>query len=387
MLSNKYLQIQPYDASKIFKHRKWVQRSPGLWWNVPSGLPRSHGGPNFGRRLARGQLRLCVGGPSSLVGAGEIWALTNCLEMFLGFPRSFGEKTAGRSGFGTTFWWFFRWCVCFVWKNRWQKCGKFHVHQEKNNFSGKANQNGNIGGIEPKIWVCIEFVSISRRTQIERNWLGEIGSAKYWKKIQQKNKLEANQQLKHHGTWDEHTVGRIWRHQYAKNVMSAADWGNCSGHLPRICYIWWWVCVCILSICYCMTVWCRQSASQSFHLDAAHRLAEAKIGLPASTRIWWKGQILGCCENVLLSPLLVLQIPDIFRRSSGLVKPPSTISNQSPCNHYLILLALLMGMFPTCVLKCVKGFQEWTIASPRKSGSFGGISGHVAPLCPHQPAV
>lgn len=243
MLSNKYLQIQPYDASKIFKHRKWVQRSPGLWWNVPSGLPRSHGGPNFGRRLARGQLRLCVGGPSSLVGAGEIWALTNCLEMFLGFPRSFGEKTAGRSGFGTTFWWFFRWCVCFVWKNRWQKCGKFHVHQEKNNFSGKANQNGNIGGIEPKIWVCIEFVSISRRTQMERNWLGEIGSAKYWKKIQQKNKLEANQQLKHHGTWDEHTVGRIWRHQYAKNVMSAADWGNCSGHLPRICYIWWWVCV------------------------------------------------------------------------------------------------------------------------------------------------
>ena len=169
--------------------------------------------------------------------------------------------------------------------------------------------------------------------------------------------------------------------------MSAADWGNCSGHLPRICYIWWWVCVCILSICYCMPVWCRQSASQSFHLDAAHRLAEAKIGLPASTRIWWKGQILGCCENVLLSPLLVLQIPDIFRRSSGLVKPPSTISNQSPCNHYLILLALLMGMFPTCVLKCVKGFQEWTIASPRKSGSFGGISGHVAPLCPHQPAV
>ena len=47
-------------------------------------------------------------------------------------------------------------------KNRWQKCGKFHVHQEKNNFSGKATQNGNIGGIEPKIWVCIEFVSISR---------------------------------------------------------------------------------------------------------------------------------------------------------------------------------------------------------------------------------
>lgn len=128
------------------------------------------------------------------------------------------------------------------------------------------------------------------------------------------------------------------------------------------------VCVCILSICYCMPVWCRQSASQSFHLDAAHRLAEAKIGLPASTRIWWKGQILGCCENVLLSPLLVLQIPDIFRRSSGLVKPPSTISNQSPCNHYLILLALLMGMFPTCVLKCVTGFQEWAIASP---GSLG----------------
>ena len=112
-----------------------------------------------------------------------------------------------------------------------------------------------------------------------------------------------------------------------------------------------------------------------------------KPKLAASTRIWWRGQILGCCENVLLSPLLVLQIPGIFRRSSGLVKPPSTISNQSPCNHYLILLALLMGMFPTCVLKCVKGFQEWTIASPRKSGSFGGISGHVAPLCPHQPAV
>lgn len=192
MLSNKYLQIQPYDASKIFKHRKWVQRSPGLWWNVPSGLPRSHGGPNFGRRLARGQLRLCVGGPSSLVGAGEIWALTNCLEMFLGFPRSFGEKTAGRSGFGTTFWWFFRWCVCFVWKNRWQKCGKFHVHQEKNNFSGKANQNGNIGGIEPKIWVCIEFVSISRRTQMERKLV--------WRNIGKRSNRKTN--LKPISSWN-----------------------------------------------------------------------------------------------------------------------------------------------------------------------------------------
>ena len=94
MLSNKYLQKQPYDASKIFKHRKWVQRSPGLWWNVPSGLPRSHGGPNLGRRLARGQLRLCVGGPSSLVGAGEIWGTDELFGDVFGFSNVFWRKNS-----------------------------------------------------------------------------------------------------------------------------------------------------------------------------------------------------------------------------------------------------------------------------------------------------
>ena len=65
-----------------------------LYICYPKISPGSHGGPNLGRRLARGQLRLCVGGASSLVGAGEIWALTNCLEMFFGFSKVFWRKNS-----------------------------------------------------------------------------------------------------------------------------------------------------------------------------------------------------------------------------------------------------------------------------------------------------
>lgn len=121
----------------------------------------------------------------------------------------------------------------------------------------------------------------------------KLGSAKSWKKIQRIHKFEANQQTHRVSETPLYLKGTyipLAENEGASMQRShVSSWGNRSGHLPRICHIWWWVCVSWIYV----IVWpCDvDSVSLRFHLDVTSWL-KPKIGLPATTKIGWKWQML-----------------------------------------------------------------------------------------------
>ena len=100
----------------------------------------------------------------------------------MGFPRSFGEKTAGRSGFGTTFWWFFSGGVSVLFGKTDGRSGEIPCPSGKEQFQWQSkseweyrrrNRAKNMG----MYWVCLNIVGFTPfldEPKWRENWFGEI---------------------------------------------------------------------------------------------------------------------------------------------------------------------------------------------------------------------